>query len=72
MPWHVLGKLYAVASTSANNGLAGFFDDLVRCETRLYNAVSERLRAEHGMAGAAALATLRRTLEQQGVGIPVG
>jgi MarR family multiple antibiotic resistance transcriptional regulator len=49
MPWHVLRKLYAVASTSANHGLAGFFDDLVRCETRLYNAVGERLRAEHGI-----------------------
>ena len=49
MPWHVLGKLYAVASTSATGGLAGFFDDLVRCETRLYNAVGERLRAEHGI-----------------------
>jgi DNA-binding MarR family transcriptional regulator len=38
-----------VASTSANEGLAGFFDDLVRCETRLYNAVGEKLRAEHGI-----------------------
>jgi MarR family transcriptional regulator, multiple antibiotic resistance protein MarR len=38
-----------VASTSANEGLAGFFDDLVRCETRLYNAIGERLRARHGI-----------------------
>jgi MarR family multiple antibiotic resistance transcriptional regulator len=49
MPWHILARLYAVASTSANDGLASFFDDLVRCETRLYNAVGERLRAEHGI-----------------------
>jgi MarR family transcriptional regulator, multiple antibiotic resistance protein MarR len=49
MPWNVSCRLYAVASTPANEGLAGFFDDLVRCETRLYNAVGERLRAEHGI-----------------------
>ena len=29
--------------------LAALFDDLVRCETRLYNAVGESLRAEHGI-----------------------
>ncbi len=29
--------------------LNAFFDDLVRCETRLYNAVGERLRVEHGL-----------------------
>ncbi len=29
--------------------LAGVFDDLVRVETRLYNAVNERLRARHGL-----------------------
>jgi DNA-binding MarR family transcriptional regulator len=29
-----------------------FFDDLVRCETRLYNAVGERLRTDHGIATA--------------------
>lgn len=40
-------RLYAVASTSATEGLAGFFDDLVRCETRLYNAVGEKLRDAH-------------------------
>jgi MarR family transcriptional regulator, multiple antibiotic resistance protein MarR len=49
MPWHVSYRLYAVASTSANEGLARFFDDLVRCETRLYNAIGEKLRAEHGI-----------------------
>ena len=27
----------------------GFFDDLVRCETRLYNALNERLREQHGI-----------------------
>jgi MarR family multiple antibiotic resistance transcriptional regulator len=42
-------KLYAVATTSATGGLAGFFDDLVRSETRIYNAVTDRLRAEHGI-----------------------
>jgi MarR family multiple antibiotic resistance transcriptional regulator len=26
-----------------------FFDDLVRCETRLYNALNDRLRADHGI-----------------------
>ncbi|MDO0924071.1 MarR family winged helix-turn-helix transcriptional regulator [Streptomyces sp. TG1A-8] len=29
--------------------LAGFFADLVRCETRLYNALNDRLRARHGI-----------------------
>lgn len=28
-------------------GLARFFADLVRCETRLYNALNDRLRARH-------------------------
>jgi len=41
-----------MASNSANEGLPGFFDDLVRCETRLYNAVGEKLRAEHGIVAA--------------------
>lgn len=27
----------------------GLFDDLVRAETRIYNALGERLRAEHGI-----------------------
>ncbi|MGO4594972.1 MarR family winged helix-turn-helix transcriptional regulator [Leifsonia sp. 2TAF2] len=39
-----------MAYTSASSDLTAFFDDLVRCETRLYNAVGERLRAEHGLA----------------------
>ncbi|WP_409491007.1 MarR family winged helix-turn-helix transcriptional regulator [Amycolatopsis sp. cmx-11-12] len=30
--------------------LQKLFADLVRCETRLYNALNERLRSEHGMA----------------------
>lgn len=50
MPWHIPYVLYAMASTSANEGLGRFFDDLVRCETRLYNATGEKLRAEHGIA----------------------
>ena len=41
-----------MATTPDAERLAGFFDDLVRCETRLYNAVGERLRAEHGIAAA--------------------
>jgi MarR family multiple antibiotic resistance transcriptional regulator len=44
-----MSRLYAVAFTSATGGLAAFFDDLVRCETRVYNAVSDKLRAEHGI-----------------------
>ncbi|QEU89684.1 MarR family winged helix-turn-helix transcriptional regulator [Streptomyces kanamyceticus] len=28
----------------------GFFADLVRCETRLYNALNDRLRERHGIA----------------------
>ncbi|MER6761155.1 MULTISPECIES: MarR family winged helix-turn-helix transcriptional regulator [Amycolatopsis] len=35
-----------MAGTSANEQL---FDHLVRSETRLYNAVGERLKAEHGI-----------------------
>lgn len=27
----------------------GFFDDLVRCETRIYNALNDRLRERHGI-----------------------
>jgi len=38
-----------VANTYGPEEIAGFFDDLVRCETRLYNAVGEKLRAEHGI-----------------------
>jgi DNA-binding MarR family transcriptional regulator len=29
--------------------LVSFFDDLVRCETRLYNALNDRLRERHGI-----------------------
>ncbi|MFJ8477486.1 MarR family winged helix-turn-helix transcriptional regulator [Kitasatospora sp. NPDC094011] len=29
--------------------LSAFFADLVRCETRLYNALNDRLRAQHGI-----------------------
>ncbi|MEV5748675.1 MarR family transcriptional regulator [Actinoallomurus sp. NPDC052308] len=29
--------------------LPGFFGDLVRCETRLYNALNDRLRERHGI-----------------------
>ncbi|MEW2619940.1 MarR family transcriptional regulator [Streptomyces sp. NPDC048106] len=30
-------------------GLPELFSDLVRCETRLYNALNDRLRARHGL-----------------------
>ena len=30
-------------------GLPGFFADLVRCETRLYNALNDCLRERHGI-----------------------
>jgi MarR family multiple antibiotic resistance transcriptional regulator len=30
-------------------GALRFFDDLVRCETRLYNATNDALRARHGI-----------------------
>jgi DNA-binding MarR family transcriptional regulator len=39
-----------VASNFASDATVQFFDDLVRCETRLYNALGEVLRAEHGVA----------------------
>jgi MarR family transcriptional regulator, multiple antibiotic resistance protein MarR len=38
--------VHAVAS---NSDLVAFFDDLVRCETRLYNAANDRLRERHGI-----------------------
>lgn len=43
--------LYAVASKASDEtvSLPGFFADLVRCETRLYNALSDRLRERHGI-----------------------
>jgi MarR family multiple antibiotic resistance transcriptional regulator len=31
------------------DGVASFFADLVRCETRLYNALNDRLRERHGI-----------------------
>jgi MarR family multiple antibiotic resistance transcriptional regulator len=39
-----------VATNRANDEVLRFFDDLVRCETRLYNALGEVLREEHGLA----------------------
>jgi MarR family multiple antibiotic resistance transcriptional regulator len=41
-----------MATTSASDDLVAFFDDLVRCETRLYNSVGEKLRTENGIAAA--------------------
>lgn len=40
-----------MASTSSGEtvDLPGFFADLVRCETRLYNALNDRLRERHGI-----------------------
>ncbi|KAB2379957.1 MarR family winged helix-turn-helix transcriptional regulator [Actinomadura montaniterrae] len=32
-----------------DGGLPDLFSDLVRCETRLYNALNDRLRARHGI-----------------------
>ncbi|SDJ83732.1 DNA-binding transcriptional regulator, MarR family [Nonomuraea maritima] len=44
-------KIYAMASKSSRGpiDLPGFFADLVRCETRLYNALNDRLRERHGI-----------------------
>lgn len=44
-------KIYAMASKSSGGrvDLPGFFADLVRCETRLYNALNDRLRKRHGI-----------------------
>ncbi|HEY4459023.1 MAG TPA: MarR family transcriptional regulator [Pseudonocardiaceae bacterium] len=39
-----------MASTSRGDAdLPAFFADLVRCETRLYNALNDRLRERHGI-----------------------
>ncbi|WP_308466719.1 MarR family winged helix-turn-helix transcriptional regulator [Rathayibacter soli] len=38
-----------MASNSTTRELGSFFDDLVRCETRLYNALNDRLRSKHGI-----------------------
>ncbi|HEY9290271.1 MAG TPA: MarR family transcriptional regulator [Microlunatus sp.] len=35
--------------SEAEVDLAAFFADLVRCETRLYNALNDRLRERHGI-----------------------
>ncbi|MFF4401268.1 MarR family winged helix-turn-helix transcriptional regulator [Streptomyces sp. NPDC001480] len=39
----------AYKSSGDSTGLPGFFSDLVRCETRLYNALNDRLRERHGI-----------------------
>ncbi|MYU03940.1 MarR family transcriptional regulator [Streptomyces sp. SID8366] len=43
--------LYAVAykTTGDTAGLLDLFSDLVRCETRLYNVLNDRLRERHGI-----------------------
>ncbi|MFF8596325.1 MarR family winged helix-turn-helix transcriptional regulator [Streptomyces sp. NPDC015220] len=41
MPWHING--------GDEVDLSGFFADLVRCETRLYNALNDRLHERHGI-----------------------
>lgn len=39
----------ASKASSETVDLPGFFADLVRCETRLYNALNDRLRERHGI-----------------------
>ncbi|MGG2464179.1 MarR family winged helix-turn-helix transcriptional regulator [Streptomyces sp. RGM 3693] len=39
----------AFKSSGGPVDLPGFFADLVRCETRLYNALNDRLRERHGI-----------------------
>jgi len=39
----------AYKSTGGEVDLPGFFADLVRCETRLYNALNDDLRERHGI-----------------------
>ncbi len=39
----------ASKSSGGRVHLPGFFADLVRCETRLYNALNDRLRERHGI-----------------------
>ncbi|MEU3514405.1 MarR family transcriptional regulator [Streptomyces sp. NPDC006654] len=39
----------ASKSSGGRVDLPGFFSDLVRCETRLYNALNDRLREQHGI-----------------------
>lgn len=50
MPQHIVVH-YAMAFSSTDAAYV-FFDHLVRCETRLYNAVGERLRSDHGITTA--------------------
>lgn len=40
----------ATADIPTSDDLVALFDDLVRVETRLYNAVNDELRAAHGIA----------------------
>jgi MarR family transcriptional regulator, multiple antibiotic resistance protein MarR len=43
--------IHAMASSwQAGVSATSFFDDLVRCETRLYNALNEHLRGQHGIS----------------------
>lgn len=44
-------KVHAEATTGNGDArtAALFFDDLVRCETRLYNALNDRLRERYGL-----------------------
>ena len=37
-------------SAASDQDSAEFFTSLVRCETRLYNAIGDRLRSDHGLA----------------------
>ncbi|MFF4487004.1 MarR family winged helix-turn-helix transcriptional regulator [Streptomyces sp. NPDC001544] len=39
----------AYKSTGGSTGLPDFFSDLVRCETRLYNALNDSLRERHAI-----------------------
>ncbi|MFF5143378.1 MarR family winged helix-turn-helix transcriptional regulator [Streptomyces sp. NPDC013157] len=39
----------AYKSSDGTDALLGFFHDLVRCETRLYNALNDRLRERHAI-----------------------
>ena len=43
--------VHAMASSWRAGGTAtSFFDDLVRCETRLYNGLNDHLRLQHGIS----------------------
>lgn len=45
----VEGSIDAAADTSKGDSLVSLFDDLVRVETRVYNALNDELRAGHGI-----------------------